>query len=138
MDINYVYVGIAIFIGFSIFIAVYALISSKKTKLTRQDVRIFSNRWKSIMNKIPGEPQIAILEADKLLHKALEKSGYDGSLGEILKQKPHKISSLDNTWYAHKVRNRIAHDFDYRVEDREAKKVLKYYKEALRDLSALR
>ncbi|MCA9354062.1 MAG: hypothetical protein KC877_00905 [Candidatus Kaiserbacteria bacterium] len=60
----------------------------------------------------PNDWKLAIIEADIILDDVLKQRGYIGSsLGERLKSiSSSQLSSLDDAWEAHKVRNRIAHD----------------------------
>lgn len=60
----------------------------------------------------PNDWKLAIIEADIILDSTLKQRGYIGnSLGEKLKGiAPGQLSSLNDAWEAHKVRNRIAHD----------------------------
>ncbi len=59
----------------------------------------------------PNDWKLAIIEADIILDDVLKRQGYAGtSLGERLKSiSPSALSSLDDAWQAHKVRNEIAH-----------------------------
>ena len=60
----------------------------------------------------PNDWKLAIIEADIILDDILKKRGYAGnSLGERLKSiSPNQVTSLNDAWQAHKIRNRIAHD----------------------------
>tara|TARA_B100000508_G_scaffold128485_1_gene114301 strand:- start:3130 stop:3768 length:639 start_codon:yes stop_codon:yes gene_type:complete len=60
----------------------------------------------------PNDWKLAIIEADIILDDILKQRGYAGnSLGERLKSiSPQQLSTLNDAWEAHKVRNRIAHD----------------------------
>jgi len=60
----------------------------------------------------PNDWKLAIIEADIILDDILKKRGYAGnSLGERLKSiSPQQLSTLNDAWEAHKIRNRIAHD----------------------------
>ena len=44
------------------------------------------------------------------------------------------LQSLDLLWEAHKVRNRIAHKLDFKLNRSEALRVISYYEEALKEL----
>lgn len=60
----------------------------------------------------PNDWKLAIIEADIILDDILKQRGYAGnSLGERLKSvSPQQLSTLNDAWEAHKIRNRIAHD----------------------------
>jgi hypothetical protein len=75
-----------------------------------------SSRTKDVLTHIesenPNDWKLAIIEADILLDNILIEHGYGGnSLGDRLKSiSPESLSTLNDAWEAHKVRNRIAHD----------------------------
>lgn len=60
----------------------------------------------------PNDWKLAIIEADIILDDTLKDRGYAGnSLGERLRSiTPNQLSSIDDAWEAHKVRNQIAHE----------------------------
>ena len=60
----------------------------------------------------PNDWKLAIIEADIILDDVLKQQGYIGnSLGERLKSiSTNQLSSLNDAWEAHKIRNRIAHE----------------------------
>lgn len=82
------------------------------------------------------EYKLAVIEADSLLDSTLQKMGYQGeTMGDRLKQLSSVIlPNLDQVWEAHKIRNNIVHDPDYKLSLDEAKRVLGIYESALRDL----
>jgi hypothetical protein len=69
----------------------------------------------------------------------LKQMGYTGeSMGEKLKKVPKEvISNIDEVILAHKVRNNIVHDIDYKLSKDEAKKVLDIFERALNELNML-
>lgn len=97
-------------------------------------------QWLKITKRLEtgreADYKLALLEADNLLDEILNKIGYKGeSLGEKLKQlDPGTLPNLEEVWQAHKVRNNIVHDPDYRLSLEKAKKVMGIYEQALRDL----
>jgi hypothetical protein len=75
-----------------------------------------NNRLDEVLQHIaseePADWKLAIIEADILLDGLLKERGYAGnSLGERLRSiTPAQLSSIDDAWEAHKVRNQIAHE----------------------------
>ncbi len=72
-------------------------------------------QWQVVLNHVnsesPAEWKLGILEADNMLDEILEDQGY---LGETVADKlkamsPSRITSYQELWEAHKVRNEIAH-----------------------------
>lgn len=97
-------------------------------------------QWLKITKRLETDREadykLALLEADNLLDEILNKIGYKGeSLGEKLKQlDPGTLPNLEEVWQAHKVRNNVVHDPDYRLSLEKAKKIMGIYEQALRDL----
>ena len=86
-----------------------------------------------------AEAKLAIIEADKILDNVLERMGYRGeNLIERLKQVDEKIlPNFEEIQLAHKIRDDIVHDPDYKLAIDHAKIVMEAYEEALRKLEAL-
>ena len=87
----------------------------------------------------PASYNMAIVEADKLLGKAMHEMGLPGkSMGERLKKSGKvKFSNLNAVWRVHKLRNQIAHEPRFSVDYLEAKRALVVYRQALKDLGAI-
>ena len=82
---------------------------------------------------------MAIVEGDKLLDKALCEMGVQGrTMGDRMKKiDREKFSQVNAVWHAHKLRNQIAHEHDFKPEYRQAQHALATYKQALKDLGAI-
>jgi hypothetical protein len=80
--------------------------------------------------------KVAILEADKLLNEALREAGITGiQLGDRLKKaKEGQIPNLNEIWQAHKLRNQIAHEPNFKLKRDLAERALKIYETALENL----
>jgi hypothetical protein len=83
-----------------------------------------------------NERKMAIIAADSLIEKILELAGYSGeNLGEKLKNiERSDLNSLNILWEAHKVRNSIAHEGDFKLSKDESSRVITLYGRALREL----
>jgi len=99
-------------------------------------------KWHKITERLnsnqENEYKLAFIEADEVLDEALKKMGYEGaSLGERLEQiKAETVSNIDDVWKAHKIKNNIVHDPDYKLERGQVEKALDIYKKALHELEA--
>lgn len=85
----------------------------------------------------PNDWKLAIIEADIILDDVLKERGYRGiSLGERLKSiSPQHLSSLNDAWEAHKIRNRIAHDgADFVLTKRTAQETITRYQRVFTEL----
>ncbi len=87
---------------------------------------------------LESEWKLAVIEADSILNDILMKMGFGGeTLGERLdRSTAATLSNLQQIREAHKIRNNIVHDPDYRVSLDETKRVVGIYEQALRDLQA--
>jgi hypothetical protein len=99
-------------------------------------------RFLAIENKLrkenPTSFSLAVIEADKLLDRALTEAGVPGNtLGERLKKNPNKFSEINSVWNAHKLRNYIAHEPDADISYTQAKNAIDSFKQALKDLGAI-
>jgi hypothetical protein len=80
--------------------------------------------------------KVAILEADKLLNDALREAGIMGiQLGDRLKKADAgQIPNLNELWQAHKLRNQIAHEPNFKLKRDLAERALGIYEEAFKNL----
>lgn len=104
------------------------------------DIEKYRSRWLTIEQQLKRDEthsyQICVLNADKLLDQALQEKGVSGTtMGERMKQT--KWSNANNVWSAHKLRNRIAHEPDVRLDYDGARRALAAFKQALKDLGAI-
>lgn len=88
----------------------------------------------------PAEWRIAIIEADNILYKILDRAGYEGeTLGEMLTNATHaNFGTLESAWEAHKIRNKVAHEGqELTLDKREARRVIGLYENVLREFAYL-
>jgi len=100
------------------------------------------SRWEEIERSASqsGEMgrKLAIIEADKLLDHALKALAMPGAtLGERLKFAQYKYPELRDVWWAHKIRNQLAHEATFHLDNSMARTALKSFKKALTRLGAL-
>jgi hypothetical protein len=82
--------------------------------------------------------KLAIMEADMLLDASLKSIMMPGdTLGERLKVACYKYPSLRDVWWAHKLRNQIAHEATFQISERQAKQAIIEFEKALRTLNVL-
>lgn len=81
---------------------------------------------------------LSVLNADKLLDKALTERGFSGnSTGEKMKHASKVFSDNNGIWNAHKLRNKVAHKQDAYITYEQAKSALANFRQALKDLGAI-
>ena len=127
-----------IIIGVLVFIAI-SITGSKPYEFDKEE---YQSDFLRIENSLRKENNLswnaAVSEADKLLDKALMEMGTPGkTMGERLKKVDGKFSSKNSVWYAHKMRNQIAHERGYQADYNKAKHALAAYRQALKDLGAI-
>jgi hypothetical protein len=139
-----------VFIGLTIFFAIRTgWIATRVNRV--QDVILKSNVPKKRSIKIWQRVQehfyagddnslkLAILEADKILDEALRLAGFRGeSLGDRLKKLDEsKLPNLQDVWEAHKLRNRLVHETDFKLNRNTAERALAIYEQSFKDLGLL-
>lgn len=122
-------------------LALVAMILSGKRRheFNKQE---YQTRWLKIENGLDRNDRrsynFTVLEADKLLDKALNEMGIPGkSMGEKLKKIGDKMPEINRIWQAHKLRNQIVHESDFELSYEQARRALVIFKQALRDLGAI-
>ncbi|MCD6109275.1 hypothetical protein J7J83_00755 [bacterium] len=129
-----VFFVIATIILLAFILAFYVFIKAGSGKLSRGDKQFIKKQWRNIVKEVPDNVHTAILNADKLLGYTLKLRGYIGSVGEQLKKSGNLFSSVNDVWFAHKTRNRIAHEMNVKITSQEGKKVIAIFKKALGEL----
>jgi len=105
------------------------------------EIKRFEKVWAKITKRLErpleSEYKLAIIEADNLLNKILERMGYkEETLGERLKKITADIlPNIQEVSEAHKIRNNIVHDPDYKITLEKAQKTIKIYEKAFQGLN---
>lgn len=101
----------------------------------------FLMRWKELQGLCSDKKTwpLAIIDADKLLDEALKRRRYKGrTMGERLVTAQRDLSNNDAVWFAHKLRNKIVHEQHIGLKESDVKSALIGFRQALKDLGALR
>jgi len=102
-----------------------------------------TRRWKKILRRLETETEaeykLAVIEADNMMDNSLKRMGY---AGHNLEERLDKLTSatlpnIEQIHQAHRTRNNIVHDPDYRLSLDEAKKTLEIYSQAFQALHIL-
>lgn len=120
----------------------FAVISLAKNSPRSLDQDKYRSRWMAIETKLKRDDEnsyiVCILESDKLLDQALRDRGLSGkTMAERMKQCQGKWTNGNGVWAAHKLRNRLAHETDARIDYDRARQALIAYKQGLKDLGAI-
>lgn len=120
----------------------FAVIALTRRGPKTLDVDKYRSKWLSIEQQLKRDEMssygMCVLNADKLLDQALQDRGVQGrTLAERMKQYQSRWTSANDVWTAHKLRNRIAHEADARVDYDGARRALAAFKQALKDVGAI-
>lgn len=121
------------FIVLDVVIVLGIFLYKNKSSFSEKDINFIKMNWFRILDLSSHDLSKAILDADKLLDFALSKKGKTGSLGEKLKKSNHLFKDINSIWRVHKIRNKIAHEFNV-PDKKELKDAILVYKKALIDL----
>lgn len=136
----YVYVLVSIFLIIYFALIVWMFLRRRKGGLTAKNQQYVHSHWYRILDSFENDPKHSLMDADKLLDFCLAKKGGKKferlSLGEKLKKGRDLFSDLDGVWFAHKLRNKIAHELNFKISRGDAKRALSSFKRALTDLGA--
>lgn len=99
-------------------------------------------RWEEVTRHVnstrEAEWKFALVEADKLVDDLLKIAGYPGeTMSERLENIKGQLTTLDDLWEAHKIRNRLVHDSNYFLRYTEARRAIQLYEKTLTELNAL-
>ncbi|HEY8992764.1 MAG TPA: hypothetical protein VIM37_02840 [Candidatus Microsaccharimonas sp.] len=138
-SISMIFFIAAIFVFGAILFAVVSLTRRGPKAL---DVQKYRTRWMTIEQQLKRDEvmtySMCVLNADTLLDHALKDRGIPGvTMGERMKQMQKKWSNANNVWSAHKLRNRIAHEPDVKLDYDNARRALASFKQALKDVGAI-
>jgi len=137
-------VGNKLLIGVVIAALIILLLGSRlalRFRPRRLPVEKFQERWtevESLCAKADTWP-LAVLNADKLLDDALKQRRFKGkTMGERLVSAQRELSRNDSVWFGHKLRNKIVHEEMGRLYRRDVLNAVRGFRDALRDLGALK
>lgn len=100
----------------------------------------FIAQWKELQGlcKDPASWPEALVQADKLLDRALKKRRFKGkTMGERLVAAQRFITDNDDMWDAHNLAKKILSAPDTKLKETDVKEALISFREALKDLGAL-
>ena len=104
---------------------------------------IVARPWREVMRRLesanPADWNLAVIQADSIFDAVAKDMGLaGGTLGErLVRLDPSKLSTLNEVWEAHKIRNRIVHETDQVLAQAEARYAVRNFEKALRELQYL-
>ena len=120
----------------------FAVISFTKNNSRSLDQDKFRTRWMRLESQLQRDNEasytVCIFEADKLLDQALRERGLNGkTMADRMKQYQGKWTNGNGVWSAHKLRNKLAHENDVRVDYERTRQALGAFKQGLKDVGAI-
>lgn len=128
---------LAIIAAVIILFALFGLVGKNQPGLEKGP---FREAWRDIVLKANVEAtyMIAVINADKLLDIALKKRNFKGeTMGERLVSSKNVLSKRQKVWEAHKLRNRLVHEENVKLDRKITHEAIKGFESALKDLGAL-
>ena len=120
----------------------FAVISLAKNSPRSLDQDKYRSRWMKLESQLQRDTEatytVCIFEADKLLDQALRERGVQGkTMADRMKQFQGKWTNGNGVWAAHKLRNRLAHETDVRIDYDRARQALAAFKQGIKDVGAI-
>lgn len=120
----------------------FVFISLAKNSPRMLDQDKYRSRWMAIESRLKRDDEnsytVCIFEADKLLDQALRDRGFSGkTMAERMKQCQGKWTNGNGVWAAHKLRNKLAHETDVRVDYERTRLAMLAFKQGLKDVGAI-
>ena len=103
----------------------------------------YNARWEEIRRHVnsfvEAEWKLAVIEGDKFVDDVLKTAGFAGeSMGErLMLIKPDQIMNLQYLWDAHKLRNLLVHDPNFRLTHQQSLFAINAFESVLKELTAL-
>jgi hypothetical protein len=117
----------------------------RKKNLRSLKTKAFTTNWRQLQKYCRNKDNwpFALLEADKLLDKALKKQRYKGkTMGARLMSAQREITDNDSIWVAHnlakKIQDAIKNETEIKLSKAQMKDTLTSFQNALLDLGALK
>jgi len=121
-----------------VLLVIISMVNKKIPKRLNQ--KYFVKEWRYLQAMCSNKDTwpLAIINADKLLDTALKRRHFSGkTMGERLVSAQRKLSNNDGVWFAHKLRNKLVHEQDVNLREKDVKDALVGIRQALKDLGAL-
>lgn len=103
-------------------------------------LRKIAGRWKAIKKRIESgieyEYKLAVMEAEELFNNVLTDKGFPGKTFDerIREVEKAQLPNLEEILEAHKIRNMVAYDPNYKITRDEAQKVLTVFEKGIRSI----
>lgn len=105
--------------------------------------KIDTGGWKEIVKLVESGQEsswrLAIIEADKFFDGVMRRLGCSGeNFSERLTQiHPTEVENINDVWNAHRIRNSLSHDVNFKLSEGEARKAVAAFEKAMKDLEVM-
>ena len=105
-------------------------------------LRKIARRWKIIQKRVDVgteyEYKLAVIEAEELFNDVLTDKGFPGKTFDERIREVEKVQlpNVEEILEAHKIRNMVAYDPNYKITKDEARKVLTVFEKGIRSIEA--
>ncbi|QQS69594.1 hypothetical protein IPP75_00375 [Candidatus Saccharibacteria bacterium] len=131
----------ALAVGAGVIMVILVVVSGIFARRGRKlNAAYYEKKWNELQKLLKDTATwpLAIIDADKLLDQALKDRRFKGkTMGERLVAAQREIKYNDEVWFGHKLRNKLVHESDIKLRERDVKDALLGIKAALKDLGAL-
>jgi len=116
-------------------LGVFFWLERRRRHLTAGDRKEFFKKWREIEERAERDIEKAVLEGDKLIDLILKRKEIGGrTMNERLKRASRLFSNFRGVKKAHFLRNKIVHEADFKLSEKEGKEALRSIEKGLRDL----
>jgi hypothetical protein len=125
--------GALMLLTFLLVLTVYRFLQKRKKQRKK-----FQKKIIGLLKKISIVPSAQkVLEYDKILTLCLAEKGLKGSTGQKMMKYNKKFLDKNNIWFAHKLRNKIAHEIGFEPRVEEIQKAERVFSKEIRELIAV-
>lgn len=132
--------GLAVTVFATSILVILLVIVVHKKRPKRLKQKKYVSDWRNVQDFCKDKetwPE-ALVDADRLLDKALKRRRYKGkSMGERIVSAQHDLTDNDGVWYAHKLVKSIKTTQNQRLHQKQVKKALIAFRQSLKDLGAV-
>ncbi|MCD5382869.1 hypothetical protein LR002_01975 [Candidatus Gracilibacteria bacterium] len=104
----------------------------KKEKFPENRKKYFLKKLDEIKKYNDFEKKI--LNYDKILDQVLKEKKYSGTLGEKMKKFGQNFLNQNEIWFAHKMRNQIAHEVNPKISEKDFLKAEKIFLREIKNM----
>ena len=142
-------ISAALFVGIIWFVMKMRVFTERVDQLSdmmamaQVDKKRVLRAWREVQDRLArgdeANLRLAIIDADKLIDTVLKRTGYVGdTMADRLKKiTKAQLSSINELWTAHKVRNNIVHSPDHTLSRAEATEIIGIYEKVFREMNLI-